>query len=137
MAWVLRYAHDANGNPLPGQSLDVLRTDVEMGAAVRVAYLPNWRDNPDIDPDFPPYSKLIMDVDPVFSRPGAVFGQAEWRSVDLPAPYDELTFSNASLDYILNLATTGKVWRRAVTADGQFAEPDRLSNWAMEWYCDL
>lgn len=132
MAWVLRYAHDANGIPLPGESLDILRGDVERGAAVRVAYLPDW----DGKPDAPPYGRLIMDVDPVFSRAGGVFGQAEWRSVDLPPPYDALTFSNA-MDYIVNLATSGKVWRRAVRGDGQLAEADRLSNWAMEWYCDL
>lgn len=137
MAWILKYAHDANGTPGDGHSLDVLRRYVEEGAAVRVAYIPDWTGAPNVDPQLPPYRKLVMDVDPVLSRPGAVFGQAEWKSVEVPQPYDALTFSNASLDYILNLSTTGTVWRRAVRADGQLAQADQESNWAMEWYCEI
>ena len=137
MAWTLRYAHDSNGTPLPGHSLDVLRPLLEAGAAVRVAYIPDWSDAAGVDPEYPPYARLLMDVDPVLSRPGAVFGQAEWRSLDLNPPYDAITFSNTSSHYILNLSTTGRVWRRAVRSDGQPAEPDALSQWAMEWYCDI
>lgn len=134
MAWTLRYAHESDGTPRPGYALDDLIESVERGFPVRVAYIPAWSAAQN---ENRPYTKLVMDVDPVLSRPGAVFGQAEWRSVDVPPPYDAVTFSNASSDYVLNLSTTGNVWRRALAANGQPAQPDVLSDWAMEWYCDI
>ena len=133
MAWILRYAHDENGGPLEGHALDVLRNHVERGAAVRVAYVPHWMADHEVAN--PPYTKLIMNLDLVLSRPGAVLGQAKWTGVDVPYPYDTLTFSNSSPEYVVNLSTTGKVWRRASKA-GEPTQPDKLSNWAMEWYCE-
>ena len=136
MAWVLRYAHDSDGTPLEGNTVEFLQRHVEEGVAVRVIYTPDWTGVPGVDPHYPPYRKLIMDLDPVLSRPGAVFGQAEWRSLDVPPPYDAITFGAGDTDYLLNLSTTGKVWRRFGRAGGG-GNPDQLSNWAMEWYCDL
>ena len=126
MAWSLKYAHDENGNPEDG-SLGDLMDAVGRGAAVRVAYV--------VPPEEgSPYRQLILDLHTVILMSAHVHGHASYPSLKPEA--DNLRFETEHIPYLLNLSTSGKVWRREVTGgDGTVLRTNDFK-WALRWYCD-